>query len=58
LFLPSASASGATNETENASYISGGRQSITRGRGRGRARGRGRGRSGTTGGRLAQWFGL
>jgi hypothetical protein len=51
LFLPSASVSGATNETENASSIGGGRQSTARGRGRGRARGRGR--SGTTGERLA-----
>jgi hypothetical protein len=56
LFLSSASANGATNETENANSIGGGRQLTARGRGRGRARGRGRSR--TTGGRLAQWFGI
>jgi hypothetical protein len=45
LFLPSASISGATNETENTSSIGGGRQSTPRGRGRGRASGRGRSRT-------------
>jgi hypothetical protein len=46
LFLPSASASGAANETKNASFIGGGRQPTTRERGRGR--------SGTTWERLGE----
>jgi hypothetical protein len=53
LFLPSASVSGAANETKNESSMGGGRQSTARGMGRGRARW-----SGTTRGGLAHWFSL
>jgi hypothetical protein len=56
LFLTNASISGVTNEIENASSISGGRQTTARERGKGSASRKGRSR--TTRGGLAQWFAL